>query len=134
MKITIEPAVSADIQVTIDPTEDKKFFLELILPAYKKDLLGEHEHPYPRLTSDFHAQPPRAAKLKTERGWLCTYDVTSVIAADYMVKFPTYSMLWVLVQFHDLKVTVKGPTSVVVFKIPPPEGVVVDPETHQVQI
>ena len=133
MRITLEPTVAVDIQVTIDPTEDKKFFLELILPGYKKELVG-HEDPYPNLTSKYHEQPPKAAKLKTDRGWICTYDVTSVIAADYLVRFPTYSMLWVLVQFHDLKVTIKGPSSVVVFKIPPPEGVVVDPETHQVQI
>jgi hypothetical protein len=134
MRITLEPTVAVDIQVTIDPTEDKKFFLELILPAYKKDLLGSSEDPYPTLTSKYHEQPPKAAKLQTDRGWICTYDVTSVIAADYMVRLPTYSRLWVLIQFHDLKVTIKGPTSVVVFKIPPPEGVTVDPETHQIQV
>lgn len=134
MRITLEPTVTVDTQIIVDPTEDKKFFLELVLPAYRKDILGSNEDPYPSLISKYHKQPPKAAKLQTDRGWICTYDVTSVVAADYLVKFPTYSRLWVLIQFHDLKVTIKGPTSVVVFKIPPPEGVVVDPETHQVQI
>jgi len=134
MRITLEPHPGCDIQITIDPTEDKKFFLELLLPAYKKNVLGEHENPYPVLMSKFRSSPPKAAKLKTDRGWLCTYDVTDVVSEDYQVKFPTYSILWIMIHFDALKVTIKGPNSVTVFKIPPPPGVTVDPETHQVQV
>jgi hypothetical protein len=134
MRITLEPINPGDIQVTIDSSMDRKLFLELLLPAYKKDLLGDHEHPYPLLLSDFFPSPPKAAELRTERGWICTYDCTQVVAAEYKVKFPTYNMLWVIIQFDTLKVTVKGPSSVTVFKIPPPEGVIVDPETHQIQV
>lgn len=134
MRITLETILQGDFQVTIDPTEDKKFFLELLLPAYRGDVLGEHEDPYPRLHSDLKPSPPKAAKLRNEKGWLVTYDCTNVIAAEYKAKFPTYTLGWYLIQFGDLKITIKGPTSVVVFKIPPPPGVTVDPETHQVQI
>jgi len=120
MHITLETILDGDLQITIDPTEDKKLFLELLLPMHREYALGESEDPYPKLFSDIKPEPPEAAKLMTPKGWLVSYDVTSVVGAEYRAKFPTWTLGWFMIQFDTLKVTIKGPHSVTVFKIPPP--------------
>ncbi len=140
MRVSLEPIFDGSVQVIINPAEDgltpskdQKLFVDLLIPHSRRVKLSSGVSPYPYFQSADFEIPPVAAELETESGWLTTYDCTDTITAEYRVIFPGCNK-WAIIQFELLRITVKTQDSVVVFKIPPPPGVKVDPVTHQVQV
>lgn len=135
MRVILSVIWGGDLEVTFDWAEPQYLFIDLLLPKHRGEVLGKDQSPFPKLHHIYNEDkvPPQIAEVERKDGWFVSYDCSRTIEGEYRVKFPTYSVQ-ALMSLEPLKVTIKGEHGVTVFKLPPPPGVQVDPDTHTIQV